>query len=136
MQDITAIDGLAARHLERLQAMLNREFSLEGCFAWRDGDSCKVLLAVRRCPRPGGAAGADPARPGQGLRWLGYAAVGCRFAWRDRVRTAPLGITLAFACALAEMAQETGLGLKICRWPATNCREEPAPAGSPGPPGQ
>ena len=131
MEDITPRNGLAACNLERLQAMLNREFSLESCLAWRDVDTFKVLLAIRRCPGSGGSTGADPVPPGLGFRWLAYAAVGHPSAWQDRVRTAPLGFTLAFACALAELAQATGLGLKICHWPATISQEQPAAAGSP-----
>jgi len=94
--------------VERLRRQLAPGLSLLDCTCSRRGEWWTVRLCCRLDSR------AEPPAAGRLLRGCGHARLPRALLPGDP----RLGrrLQLALAAALAEVAQESGLGLRICRW--------------------
>jgi hypothetical protein len=116
MAGLTASSNQLLPMTRRLQSLLSGELILERCLIWREDTLCKVLLLGRRCDdHPRRSGGQDHWCADKPL-YAGYSAISSPTTSRKDDALTRQIFALAFASALAELAQNSGLGLKICRW--------------------
>ena len=113
-----------ARAALRLRPRLATGLALAACRGARRRDGWTVCLECR-WERPGGRPAAARLVRGRGRA---YASP----RWLPGDPRLAACVRLALAAALAEVAQETGLGLRVCRWEVSRPGRGPRDAAPPG----
>jgi hypothetical protein len=112
--------ALLASDLRRLRTWLADPVRIVGCRVACQGQNWRIRLLCTVDPAPasscpGGQGDRSPSS-GETLAGLGQARLQSR--WRPGDARLRRRLHLAVAAALAEVAESSGLGLRICHWPA------------------